>query len=103
MESRLATSADKDKIFTLIEKNCEAMKGSVTAENFKKVAETVLGDIDYGFFIMAEEGDKPLGMMYITYEWSDWRNSVFFWLQASFAVDESEEVHTSMLAFLEKY
>jgi len=39
-----------------------------------------------GFFIVAEleEGKhrQLLGQLMITYEWSDWRNGVFWWLQS---------------------
>ena len=39
-----------------------------------------------GFFMVAElrESGRPLlvGQLMITYEWSDWRNGVFWWLQS---------------------
>lgn len=41
---------------------------------------------DRGFFMVAEleEGEKRqlLGQLMITYEWSDWRNGVFWWIQS---------------------
>jgi GNAT superfamily N-acetyltransferase len=45
-----------------------------------------LGSPEYGFYIVAElPGDKsrkPVGQLMITYEWSDWRNGVFWWVQS---------------------
>ena len=39
-----------------------------------------------GFFMVAElrDGDqrKLIGQLMITYEWSDWRNGVFWWIQS---------------------
>lgn len=39
-----------------------------------------------GFFLVAEleQGDRRqlLGQLMITYEWSDWRNGVFWWVQS---------------------
>jgi ribosomal protein S18 acetylase RimI-like enzyme len=39
-----------------------------------------------GFFMVAEarESDRPrlVGQLMITYEWSDWRNGVFWWIQS---------------------
>ena len=39
-----------------------------------------------GFFIVAEQeqGDRRqlLGQLMITYEWSDWRNGTFWWIQS---------------------
>ena len=55
--------------------------GMVEASNYKTVADHVLADIDYGFFILAEREDgSPAGFMFFSYEWSDWRNGMFFWL-----------------------
>jgi len=39
-----------------------------------------------GFFMVAEvrDSDRPrlIGQLMITYEWSDWRNAVFWWIQS---------------------
>jgi ribosomal protein S18 acetylase RimI-like enzyme len=39
-----------------------------------------------GFFIVAEQGQgdnrQLLGQLMVTYEWSDWRNGVFWWIQS---------------------
>lgn len=45
---------------------------------------TVLEGPEHGFYLIAEEvsSGKPIGQMLITYEWSDWRNGVFWWLQS---------------------
>jgi GNAT superfamily N-acetyltransferase len=40
----------------------------------------------YGFYILAELPEennyKPVGQLMITYEWSDWRNGAFWWIQS---------------------
>ncbi|MDF0652669.1 MAG: GNAT family N-acetyltransferase [Nitrospira sp. LK265] len=40
----------------------------------------------YGFYIVAalpgDKGYKPVGQLMITYEWSDWRNGAFWWIQS---------------------
>ena len=61
--------------------NAEQVKG-FEKDKFETAASHVLADIDYGFFIFATCEDKPAGFMYFTYEWSDWRNGLFFWLQS---------------------
>jgi GNAT superfamily N-acetyltransferase len=47
---------------------------------------TLLESTDRGFFMVAEleqTGDRQLlGQLMITYEWSDWRNGVFWWIQS---------------------
>lgn len=46
----------------------------------------LLGSPDRGFFMVAEleqVGDRRLlGQLMVTYEWSDWRNGVFWWIQS---------------------
>ena len=39
----------------------------------------------HGFFMVAESAQglpRLLGQLMITYEWSDWRNGVFWWIQS---------------------
>ena len=35
-----------------------------------------------GFYCVAEENGRPIGQLMITFEWSDWRNGVFWWIQS---------------------
>ena len=46
----------------------------------------------YGFYIIAElqedKGRKPVGQLMMTYEWSDWRNGVFWWIQSLYVAPE---------------
>lgn len=43
---------------------------------------------DLGFYIIAELDGQPAGCLLITYEWSDWRNGVFWWIQSVFVPPE---------------
>ena len=46
----------------------------------------------YGFFMVAEwphaEQPQLVGQLMITYEWSDWRNAVFWWIQSVYVHTE---------------
>ena len=44
--------------------------------------EAVLRDPSNGFFVVAESGGEVVGALLITYEWSDWRNGRFWWIQS---------------------
>lgn len=35
-----------------------------------------------GFYLVAENEDTVVGSLLITYEWSDWRNANFWWIQS---------------------
>jgi GNAT superfamily N-acetyltransferase len=41
-----------------------------------------LADPNKGPYFLACEGDTVLGQMGITFEWSDWRNGWFWWIQS---------------------
>lgn len=42
----------------------------------------VLQDPALGRYFIAELGSRPAGQLMLTYEWSDWRNGVFWWIQS---------------------
>jgi GNAT superfamily N-acetyltransferase len=42
-----------------------------------------------GFYLIAEIDGQPAGQMLITYEWSDWRNGAFWWIQSVYTLPES--------------
>ena len=42
----------------------------------------VLGDPAKGRYYLAESAGRVIGQAMITFEWSDWRNGVFWWLQS---------------------
>jgi GNAT superfamily N-acetyltransferase len=47
----------------------------------------VLGDRSLGRYFIAESGGAPVGQMMLTYEWSDWRNGTFWWVQSVYVDD----------------
>lgn len=36
----------------------------------------------YGFYVVAEARGEGVGCLMVTYEWSDWRNGLFWWIQS---------------------
>ena len=42
----------------------------------------VLTDPSKGFFLVAEEKNKIIGQLMITFEWSDWQNTQMWWIQS---------------------
>lgn len=43
---------------------------------------------EYGFYLVAETHNRIVGQLMITYEWSDWRNGVFWWIQSVYVPAE---------------
>ena len=46
--------------------------------------QAVLQDPSLGRYFIAEADGTPVGQLLLTYEWSDWRNGVFWWIQSVF-------------------
>jgi GNAT superfamily N-acetyltransferase len=57
-------------------------------DRVRKGVATVLDNPDLGFYLVAQIDDKPVGCLMITYEWSDWRNGMFWWIQSVYVTPE---------------
>jgi ribosomal protein S18 acetylase RimI-like enzyme len=50
--------------------------------------EAVFDDDEKGFYVVAEDEGKIAGGLMVTFEWSDWRNSWFWWIQSVYILPE---------------
>jgi GNAT superfamily N-acetyltransferase len=46
----------------------------------------VLADAHKGCYFLAEQDGQIVGQVGLTYEWSDWRNGWFWWIQSVYVV-----------------
>ena len=50
----------------------------------------VLSDPHKGLYLLAkDEGKAVVGQLMVTYEWSDWRNGMFWWIQSVYVAPEA--------------
>ncbi len=49
----------------------------------------VLADPGKGFYLVAERGGWVVGQLMVTYEWSDWRNRWWWWIQSVYVAPEA--------------
>lgn len=47
---------------------------------------SVLADSRRGFYLLAQSGNDVAGSLMITFEWSDWRNRDWWWVQSVYVV-----------------
>ena len=58
-------------------------------ETLRKGVEAVFADEKKGFYVVAENSEgKIIGGLMITFEWSDWRNGWFWWIQSVYILPE---------------
>jgi GNAT superfamily N-acetyltransferase len=51
--------------------------------------QAVLADALKGRYFLAEQDSQIVGQLGITYEWSDWRNGWFWWIQSVYVVPQA--------------
>ena len=65
---------------------------------------SVFQDSHKGKYLVAENEGKVIASLLLTYEWSDWRNSVVLWIQSVFVVPEmrGKGVFKNLYTFVRK-
>lgn len=51
--------------------------------------EAVFSDHNKGFYVVAADRDAIVGGLMVTFEWSDWRNAWFWWIQSVYIKPEA--------------
>ena len=62
---------------------------SLDIDRLRSGVHALFDDPGRGFYLIAEANGTPVGQMMITYEWSDWRDGMFWWIQSVYTVPEA--------------
>ncbi len=80
---RRAVRADAGTIASFNARMARETEGiQLPAEIARPGVEAVFDDPSHGFYLVAEEGGAVVGSLMITYEWSDWSNADYWWIQS---------------------
>lgn len=80
---RRATPADADAIVAFNAAIAEETEGQpLPPATIARGVRHLLSDPTLGVYYLAERDGSPVGQLLITYEFSDWRDGVFWWLQS---------------------
>ena len=89
VEIRPATLSDLE---TIVEFNArlaqETEAVDLDMDRLRAGVAAMLGDRSLGLYFIAESESGPAGQLALTYEWSDWRNGMFWWLQSVYVRPE---------------
>jgi ribosomal protein S18 acetylase RimI-like enzyme len=90
MEIRKATKHDIDALIGFNEAMAFETEGKkLPTATLRKGVESVLDDPHKGFYLIADEGGRALGGLMVTFEWSDWRNAWFWWIQSVYVMPDA--------------
>ncbi len=100
--------ARADDIASLVEFNqamaLETEGKHLDPDTLQRGVEAVFGDEKKGFYVVAETAGSIIGGLMVTYEWSDWRNAWFWWIQSVYIVPEArgQKIYGQLYDFVKK-
>jgi len=83
MKIRVATTKDLPVIAEFNSLMAEETEGKhLDPKTLRRGVDAVLTDKSKGIYYVAEMEGEVVGQLMTTYEWSDWRNGMFWWIQS---------------------
>lgn len=80
---RPATLADLDVLVRFSAAMARETEGRALAPGrLRKGVRAALASRAHGRYLVAEAGARVVAQLLLTYEWSDWRNGMFWWIQS---------------------
>ena len=71
----------------------------------RPAVESIFDDKTKGFYVVAEEGSEVDGALLVTYEWSDWRNAWWWWVQSVYIRPEArgKRIYSQLYDFVKAH
>lgn len=105
MEIRIANFADAASLVEFNQAMAMETEGKqLDSETLKRGVEAVFHDDKKGFYAVAESENKIVGGLMVTFEWSDWRNAWFWWIQSVYILPEfrGKSIYRNLYEFVMK-
>lgn len=106
MNIRKAAKPDAENLIDFNQKMAFETEGKrLDPETIREGVEAVFDDDRKGFYVVAETDEgKIAGGLMVTYEWSDWRNAWFWWIQSVYIVPDfrGKRIYSAMYDHVRK-
>jgi len=105
MNIRIANEQDAEALVAFNQAMALETEGkTLSSDLLRPGVEAVFGDINKGFYVVAELEGRIVGGLLVTFEWSDWRNKWFWWIQSVFIRPEArgQRVYSRMYEFVKQ-
>jgi len=94
MNIRIAKADDAETMVEFNRAMALETEGKQLDPNIVRPAvESIFVDKARGFYVVAEENGEIAGGLLVTYEWSDWRNAWWWWVQSVYIRPEARGKH----------
>ena len=100
--------ANKNDVEALVEFNqamaMETERKRLDPQVLRPGVTAVFDDSGKGFYVVAETDGKIVGGLLVTFEWSDWRNGWFWWIQSVYVLPEfrGRSVYPAMYEYIKR-
>lgn len=105
MNIRLAEKTDIDALVGFNQAMALETEGKkLEADTLRPGVAAVFDDVNKGFYVVAEADGAVAGGLLVTFEWSDWRNKWFWWIQSVY-VDPDQRgrsIYRKMYEFVKR-
>ena len=105
MNIRTANLEDVDSLVEFNQAMAFETEGkTLDAQILRSGVNAVLHDKQKGFYAVAESKSKIVGGLMVTFEWSDWRNNWFWWIQSVYIVPEfrGKKIYSGLYDFVKQ-
>ena len=102
---RLAVSSDIDALVEFNQAMALETEGKqLDSETLRRGVEAVFEDDKKGFYVVIEDAGQIVGGLMVTFEWSDWRNAWFWWIQSVYIRPEArgQRIYSRMYEFVKR-
>ena len=103
MNIRTATPGDAAALVSFNQAMALETEGKrLVDEKITNGVAAVFDDEKKGFYVVVENGTQIIGGLMVTYEWSDWRNAWFWWIQSVYILPEErgKKLYSKMYEFV---
>ena len=103
MNIRVASSTDAEELIEFNQAMALETEGKhLDPDILGRGVAAVFTDDQKGFYVVAEEGGQIIGALMVTYEWSDWRNGWFWWIQSVYIRPEARgrKIYSQLYGFV---
>ncbi|MCU0238270.1 MAG: GNAT family N-acetyltransferase [Pyrinomonadaceae bacterium] len=104
MKIRLANAVDAKNLVAFNQAMALETEGkTLVDEKISNGVSAVFSDEKKGFYVVAEdENSEIVGGLMVTFEWSDWRNAWFWWIQSVYILPKArgKSIYSKLYQFV---